>query len=448
MLRGNPTINPQDYLWDLKHVGDIAREKQEQQELLVVGQGTGSSQYYVTSLETNSRKRKAATSSDLTETNDALPAAMTNTDAAFGNNITEQVVPLREQLIAKGYPLLVQVEVYLNNDSHQQAISIVERMEDVANAAGITAEEQIKGWFLILEYLRHTSQLFLDGNYSMSDEYNKKKKLLQTIFTSMGNVGRNALLQYYKEFVGFVTPSTPNVSSDSNEYQATNEEVNYLTKASQQTILRLLLSKYDIKKSIEYFTETFPDVYIWGRYSNTGNVGNETNDNNSLLDWAIDFLRLNSNPMPSSLINNANVSIAERGTSDYQKPDINILLDRSTTPRTALTTFNNKVAECEAENDAVFEVAMNAVRNNAFSKRAVSKQKRHMRGQLHKTIDISMSDFLTRLFELNGHFQHFPPNVPAAEGDAKDQPEGLLEDDVMDILENEVPRSCQKKMRQ
>ena len=52
----------------------------------------------------------------------------------------------------------------------------------------------------------------------------------------------------------------------------------------------------------------------------------------------------------------------------------------------ALATFNTKVAEYEDENEEFFLVGLNAARNAAFPKCAVSKQKRHMRRHMHKSI--------------------------------------------------------------
>ena len=113
----------------------------------------------------------------------------------------------------------------------------------------------------------------------------------------------------------------------------------------------------------------------------------------------------------------------------------------------ALATFNTKIAEYEEENDAVFQIGLNAVRNAAFPKRAVSKQKRYMRRHMHKGITCSFKDFLHRVQEMNGYFQEMPPNVPVEDGEDEVAPEPMPDDDLMDILEFACPTGWQKQMR-
>ena len=91
----------------------------------------------------------------------------------------------------------------------------------------------------------------------------------------------------------------------------------------------------------------------------------------------------------------------------------------------ALATFNTKVAEYEEENGEIFIVGLNAVRNAAFPKRAVSKQKRYMRRHMHKGINVTFKDFLHRVQEINGYFKEMPPNVPVEDGENEETPEGM-----------------------
>ncbi len=113
----------------------------------------------------------------------------------------------------------------------------------------------------------------------------------------------------------------------------------------------------------------------------------------------------------------------------------------------ALATFNNKVAEYDEEIEEVFEVGMRAVRDAAFPKRAISKQKRYMRRHMHKGINTPFKTFLNRVQEINNYFAEMPPNVPVADGEVEEPPSGMPEDDLMDILEFACPTEWQKQMR-
>ena len=113
----------------------------------------------------------------------------------------------------------------------------------------------------------------------------------------------------------------------------------------------------------------------------------------------------------------------------------------------ALATFNTKVSDYEEENDATFLIGLNAVRNAAFPKRAVSKQKRYMRRHMHKGITCSFKDFLHRVQEMNGYFKEMPPNVPVEDGEDEVEPQPMPDDDLMDILEFACPTEWQKQMR-
>ena len=113
----------------------------------------------------------------------------------------------------------------------------------------------------------------------------------------------------------------------------------------------------------------------------------------------------------------------------------------------ALATFNNKVEEYEEESEGVFVSGLMAVRNAAFPKRAVSKQKRYMRRHMHKGISCSFKNFLNRVQEMNGYFREMPPNVPVEDGQEEVPPEGMPDDDLMDILEFACPAEWQRQMR-
>ena len=113
----------------------------------------------------------------------------------------------------------------------------------------------------------------------------------------------------------------------------------------------------------------------------------------------------------------------------------------------ALATFNSKVDVYEDENDEVFTLGLIAVRNAAFPKRAISKQKRYMRRHMHKGVGTPFKTFLHRVQEMNGYFKEMPPNIPAEEGEVEVAPEGMPEDDIMDILEFACPTEWQKQMR-
>ena len=113
----------------------------------------------------------------------------------------------------------------------------------------------------------------------------------------------------------------------------------------------------------------------------------------------------------------------------------------------ALATFNNKVEEYEEEVEGVFISGLIAVRNAAFPKRAVSKQKRYMRRHMHKSISCSFKNFLHRVQEMNGYFKEMPPNVPVEDGQEEIAPTGMPDDDLMDILEFACPAEWQKQMR-
>ena len=113
----------------------------------------------------------------------------------------------------------------------------------------------------------------------------------------------------------------------------------------------------------------------------------------------------------------------------------------------ALATFNTKAAEYEAEIEEVFVLALNAVRNAAFPKRAISKQKRYMRRHMHKGINVPFKEFLNRVIEMNNYFKEMPPNAPVEDGEEEITPEPMPEDDIMDILEFACPNEWQKQMR-
>jgi hypothetical protein len=139
-------------------------------------------------------------------------------------------------------------------------------------------------WARILSHLRHKGMLLLDGNHS-TPGYERKHQDLIVLVMSMGYpLGIDVLCNFYSDFISEVTQNG----------FATEDEIRYISFASQRTLLILLRAKFsnDSKAFWEWF-EIFPDVGFVG--------GNE-------VEWAEEFLQQKF-PIPHSILFEGNPNL-------------------------------------------------------------------------------------------------------------------------------------------
>jgi hypothetical protein len=107
----------------------------------------------------------------------------------------------------------------------------------------------------------------------------------------------------------------------------------------------------------------------------------------------------------------------------------------------ALATFNSAITQDNNETVHQFARCMNALKRYIFPKRALQVQKRWMRRYLRKPKDKTIREFVARVREINSWFSTYP----VLDGEVN-MPQGLNEDEILDLLENGIPNSWKKEM--
>lgn len=108
----------------------------------------------------------------------------------------------------------------------------------------------------------------------------------------------------------------------------------------------------------------------------------------------------------------------------------------------ALSVFNAALVDCGLnETNQAFDLCLSALTRHVFPKRAAQLQKRYLRRYVRKPEDMTTKQFAARLQELNSYLPKFPTIVQDGEPVRK-----LEEDELVDIMENGVPRAWQRKM--
>jgi hypothetical protein len=107
----------------------------------------------------------------------------------------------------------------------------------------------------------------------------------------------------------------------------------------------------------------------------------------------------------------------------------------------ALATFNSALNHNNHETVHEFTRSMNALKRHIFPKRALQVQKCWMRRYLRKPKDKTIREFVARVHEINAWFTTYP----VTDGDVN-LPQGLTEDELLDLLENGIPSTWKKEM--
>ena len=109
----------------------------------------------------------------------------------------------------------------------------------------------------------------------------------------------------------------------------------------------------------------------------------------------------------------------------------------------ALTSFESHVSSIDGHSEtlASFKLAMMAVSQDVFPKRAAQTQKRYLRRYLRKPAEMTTKKYAARVVEINSYFKYFP----WVEGSSS-APEKLADDELIDIMEFGCPPRWQKSM--
>jgi hypothetical protein len=103
----------------------------------------------------------------------------------------------------------------------------------------------------------------------------------------------------------------------------------------------------------------------------------------------------------------------------------------------ALAAFNAAAAAAGNETAAHMLTSLNGVISHVFPLRALQAQKRYMRRHMRKPRDMTMRVYVTRVQEINGLLDQFPPFAPN---------QALADDELIEILEFAIPKTWQKQM--
>jgi hypothetical protein len=114
---------------------------------------------------------------------------------------------------------------------------------------------------------------------------------------------------------------------------------------------------------------------------------------------------------------------------------------RRTLEGDALATFNDATLMQNDESIESYQKSMNVLKKHVFPARAMQMQKRWMRRFLRKPKDKTIREHVARVREINSYFPLYPMM-----DDAKKKPEGLDDDELLDLLEYGCPNSWQKEM--
>ena len=83
-----------------------------------------------------------------------------------------------------------------------------------------------------------------------------------------------------------------------------------------------------------------------------------------------------------------------------------------------------------------FDLALQAVTETVFPKKALTTQKRYMRRIMRKPKDMRTRDYCARYAELNKYLEDFPP--------FRGKAQVLPEDEILEHLEFSIPNSWQR----
>jgi hypothetical protein len=186
------------------------------------------------------------------------------------------------RILARGYPFLVRLQIFLMNDERGKAFALAKEME---HCCALSEDERATAWGFVMNYLQDIGQIFLDNNDRNSPAYLQKRQSLISLRQHMGNLGLDMLVDYYKQLIEEV----------SKDPYATPQEIHYVTRASQHTVLRLLML-VNVDDGIKRMLDEFPSLYVWG-------------DNASARQtWAMHFLQT-QNAIPESIFLDGNVDL-------------------------------------------------------------------------------------------------------------------------------------------
>ena len=309
-----------------------------------------------------SKKRKLSFSS----TDDTRNAT---TDTASSSLLTTT----QRNLLDPAYPILIHILVLLMNHQFARVMEVVGLLEAITDEDDIYHDKnpiiaipetsRLRAWEHIWDYLRQTGQLFLDGNlhgdyihgdgrsssrkdnprvgwkdiaasnlhleddagtksspsssFISSSYATKRQRIFHQIVPKLKRCGRAVAVRYYYDVVEAVV-SHP---------LATVEEKQYVVKASQDTLLRILMAHLGTHDGIEYYarhvswpTMTTRTLVPLNLVDGTLTVTN--NHSSSLLlspssfgrdleIWACQTL-LQPNPIPMSLVDSNGIMRLER----------------------------------------------------------------------------------------------------------------------------------------
>lgn len=188
--------------------------------------------------------------------------------------IQQSVSDARTTVIAPEYVLETQIMVFVARDEISAARKIARRME---SCTWLDQQAKMNAWSRILNHLRQTGMLLLDGNHS-TPWYDRKYQDLTILVMSMGQpLGVDVLCNFFDDFV---TEASENLA-------LSPDEVVYITLASQRTLLLLLRNKFsNDERAVKVWLEVFPDL---GCFSSKP------------VEWAEEFLQ-RRNPIPETLL--------------------------------------------------------------------------------------------------------------------------------------------------
>jgi hypothetical protein len=188
----------------------------------------------------------------------------------------------RGRILARGYPFLMRLQIFLMNDERVKAYTLAKQME---LCCALSEDERAQAWGFVMNYLQDMGQVFLDDNDRHSRQYQEKRQSLIFLRQHMGNLGLDTLLDSYKLLIEEV----------SKDPYATPQEIHYVTTASQHTVLRLLML-VNVDDGIKRTLDEFPSLYVWG------------DDMKAKRNWAMNFLQT-PNAIPESLLVDGQVDL-------------------------------------------------------------------------------------------------------------------------------------------
>ena len=106
----------------------------------------------------------------------------------------------------------------------------------------------------------------------------------------------------------------------------------------------------------------------------------------------------------------------------------------------ALQASKNAARTAGAETTQNYKVVIKAVTAHIMPKKALQKQKRHMRRFLKKPLDLKVKDFVEQVVTINKLLTRFPDSSPTVSA-AK-----IPDNKILDLLESAMPITWQRHM--